>query len=347
MESAKRLDFIEIPAVDGRNGACYAMPCGFPRGRTCLSLALRSELKLRLSLAADPADIAEPLISMRAKSSAVKVAYADGGSQGIVGFLIQPFYNALQYRELIRVVLGRELHQRFRASYFGWIWSVATPLLMLFVFVTVFSNTFKVESGPEMSFALSMFIGLLFFNLFAELVTRAPLLLSEHAHFIKKSIFPSEILAWTSLLRSLTYAGIGFVIFLIFELYIRGSIPLSALLFPLILIPLFLLLLGMVWLLSALGAFTRDIAFMIASIMPVVIFATPVFYTTLNAPLPERLLSYINPLAPFIEMGREVMLLGRMPDLVSYGVAWVIALFFFYAGYAFFMRFRSVVVDVI
>lgn len=284
---------------------------------------------------------------MRAKSSVVRIAHANGDRQGIVQFLARPFYNALQYRELIRVVLGRELHQRFRASYFGWFWSAATPLLMLLVFVTVFSNTLKVESGPHMSFALSIFIGILFFNLFAELVTRAPLLLSEHAHFIKKSIFPSEILAWTSMMRSLCYAGIGFVIFLVFELYIRGSIPVTALLLPFILLPLFLLLLGLVWLLSALGAFTRDISFMIASVMPVAIFATPVFYTSIDAPLFERLLSYINPLAPFIEMSREILLLGRMPDLLSYGIGWGVALFFFYAGYSFFMRFRSVVVDVI
>ncbi|SRR5579885_65223 len=284
---------------------------------------------------------------MKTKSSVLDVAYRSGHEKGLVRFLARPFYNALQYRELIRVVLGRELHQRFRASYFGWVWAAATPLLMLLVFVAVFSNTLKVESGSDMNFALSTFIGILFFNLFAELVTRAPLLLSEHAHFIKKSIFPSEILAWTSMMRSLAYAGIGFVIFLAFELYIRGGIPPTALLFPFILLPLFLLLLGIVWLLSALGAFTRDISFMIASVMPVVIFATPVFYTSLDAPLSGRLIAYINPLAPFIEMAREVLLLGRLPDLLSYSIAWGVSIFFFYAGYAFFMRFRSVVVDVI
>jgi lipopolysaccharide transport system permease protein len=128
---------------------------------------------------------------MQTKSGAVKVAYRSGRDRGLAHFLIQPFYNALQYRELIRVVLGRELHQRFRASYFGWFWSAATPLLMLLVFVTVFSRTLKIESAVDINFALSTFIGVLFFNLFAELVTRAPLLLSEHAHFIKKSIFPS------------------------------------------------------------------------------------------------------------------------------------------------------------
>lgn len=284
---------------------------------------------------------------MKTKPSAVNVAYRSDQAKGLVHFLIAPFYNALQYRELIRVVLGRELYQRFRASYFGWIWAAATPLLMLGVFMAVFSNTLKVESGVEMNFALSTFLGLLFFNLFAELVTRAPLLLTEHANFIKKSIFPSEILAWTSMLRSLTYAGIGFVIFLAFELYMNRGIPLTALLLPAILLPLFLFLLGIVWLLAALGAFTRDISFMMSTVMPVLIFATPVFYTTIDSPLTFRLLSYINPLAPFIEMGREVLLLGRLPDLISYSIAWAISLVFFYGGYSFFMRFRGVAVDVI
>lgn len=284
---------------------------------------------------------------MRNKSRAVHVAHRSNAGVGFVRFLILPFYNALQYRELIRVVLGRELHQRFRASYFGWVWAAATPLLMLLVFTTIFSNTLKVENDVDINFALSMFIGLLFFNLFAELLTRAPLLLSEHASFIKKSIFPSEILAWTSMMRSLTYAGIGFVFFLGFEIYIMGGIPLTALLLPAILVPFFLLLLGLVWLLSALGAFTRDISFMMSTIMPVLIFATPVFYTSIGASLTVRLLSYINPVAPFIEMAREVMLLGRLPDMLSYAVGWTLALCIFYAGYSFFMRFRSVAVDVI
>jgi lipopolysaccharide transport system permease protein len=274
-------------------------------------------------------------------------AYRRGSGRGLVYFLTVPFYNALQYRELIRVVLGRELYQRFRASYFGWIWAVATPLLMLLVFTAVSTNILKIGGDTEINFALSMFIGLLYFNLFAELLNRAPLLLSEHVNFIKKSIFPSEILAWTSMLRSLTYAGIGFVVYLAFQLYIVGIIPLTALLLPFILLPLFLFLLGMVWFFSALGAFTRDISFMVAAVMPIFIFVTPVFYSVIGQPLEVQLTTYINPLAPYVEMTREILLLGRLPDLMTFLIAWGVAVVVFYGGYSFFMRFRSVAVDVI
>lgn len=285
--------------------------------------------------------------SIKTKTSAKAAAFQRGREGGLVHFLIVPFYNALQYRELIRVVLGRELYERFRASYFGWIWAVVTPLLMLFVYVAVFSNMLKIESGPQINYALSIFLGLLYFNLFAELLTRAPMLLSEHANFIKKSIFPSEILAWTSTLRSLTYAGIGFVVYLVSQLYIVGFIPLTALLLPFILIPLFLLLLGLVWFFSALGAFTRDISFMVAAVMPIFIFITPVFYSVIGQPLEMRLTVYINPLAPYVEMTREILLLGRPPDLMTFLIAWGVAVVVFYGGYSFFMRFRSVAVDVI
>lgn len=286
-------------------------------------------------------------VSVKTKTGAKAAAFQRGREGGLVHFLIVPFYNALQYRELIRVVLGRELYQRFRASYFGWVWAVATPLLMLLVFTAVSTNILKIGSDTEISFALSMFIGLLYFNLFAELLNRAPLLLSEHVNLIKKSIFPSEILAWTSMLRSLTYAGIGFVVYLAFQLYIVGTIPLTALLLPFILLPLFLFLLGMVWFFSALGAFTRDISFMVAAVMPIFIFVTPVFYSVIGQPLNVKLTAYINPLAPYVEMTREILLLGRLPDLMTFLIAWGVAVVIFYGGYSFFMRFRSVAVDVI
>lgn len=284
---------------------------------------------------------------MKFNPMGTNIAYRQSGEVGFIRFLIAPFYNAWQYRELIRVILGRELTQRFRHSYFGWIWAAVTPLVMLAVYVLVFTNTLKIESGATLNFALSTFIALIVFNLFAELITRAPLLLSEHANFIKKSIFPSEVLAWTSMFRSLTYAGIALIVFLIFEIFMIGGVPWSGLLLPVILLPLCLFLLGSTWLLSALGAFTRDISFMMSTIVPVLIFVTPVFYTTLDSSLSVRLLTYINPLSPYVEMAREILLLGRLPDPLSYLVAWVLSLCIFYGGYSFFMRFRSVVVDVI
>ena len=108
--------------------------------------------------------------------------------------------------------------------------------------------------GDTSSYALSTFVGLIVFGLFAELCSRAPLLMHEHAWFLKTSIFPSETLAWTAVLRALSYAGISFLVLLVFELALNGIPPLSILLLPFIVAPLVMFLLGLVWFLAAIGA---------------------------------------------------------------------------------------------
>jgi lipopolysaccharide transport system permease protein len=264
--------------------------------------------------------------------------------------LLVPFLKAWQYRELIRAILWRELTQRFRDSYFSWGWAIAAPLVMLGVYTVVFTQTLKISDSTSVGvaqFSLVMFVGLLVFNLATELVYRAPTLLHEHVHYIKKSIFPSEALVWIALLRALVYAGIGFGVFLVFKLLLTGSIPATTLLLPLLLVPFCLMLLGVTWFLSALGAFTRDVSHLMITIVPVLIFVTPVFYTTADLTPTARLLAYLNPTTPYIEMARQVLLAGTLPDPITYLATAAVSLCIFYGGYLFFERYRSVIVDVI
>jgi lipopolysaccharide transport system permease protein len=264
--------------------------------------------------------------------------------------LVLPFAKAWQYRELIRAILWRELAQRFRDSYFSWGWAIAAPLVMLGAYSVIFTSTLKISeaaAGGVMHYSLVMFVGLLVFNLAAELVHRAPTLLHEHVHYIKKSIFPSETLVWIALLRALVYAGIGFVVFLIFKLAMTRTIPLTTLLLPLWLVPFCLMMLGMTWFLAALGAFTRDVSHLMITIVPVLIFATPVFYTVADLAPTARFIAFLNPTTPYIEMAREILLIGTVPGPLMYFATVAVSLCIFYGGYLFFDRYRSVVVDVI
>jgi homopolymeric O-antigen transport system permease protein len=271
-----------------------------------------------------------------------------GGRTGPI--LLVPFVKAWQYRELIRAILWRELTQRFRDSYFSWGWAIAAPLVMLGAYTVVFTSTLKISdsaSAGVVQFSLVMFVGLLVFNLAAELVYRAPTLLHEHVHYIKKSIFPSETLVWIALLRALVYAGISFAVFLVFKLVLTGSIPLTTVLLPLLIVPFCLMMLGVAWFLAALGAFTRDVSHLMITIVPVLIFATPVFYTTADLTPTARLIAYLNPTTSYIEMAREILLAGTLPDPIIYFATFAVSLGIFYGGYLFFDRYRSVVVDVI
>ena len=265
--------------------------------------------------------------------------------------LFVPLARAWHFRELIRAVVRRELAARFRGSILGWLWAIFGPLVMLSAYTIIFSNAVglpkSAKAGGIGSYALSIFAGLIVFNLFSELAYRSPGLLHEHVTFIKKSIFPSETLAWTASIRALTYAGISFSVLLVFILVRLHGVPLTALLVPFIVAPFVLFLLGASWFLMALGSFTRDVAHLMISIVPVMMFATPIFYSIDDVPARLRPIVHLNVVADYIEMLRDALIHGRAPNPYLYLGTLVVSLFVFRFGYRFFMRYKSIFVDVI
>jgi lipopolysaccharide transport system permease protein len=112
-------------------------------------------------------------------------------------------------------------------------------------------------------------------------------------------------------------------------------------------VPLCLILLGIVWILSTIGALTSDLNHLIISIIPVAMFATPVFYEAANIPESWRWLLYLNPLTGIIEMMRGVILRGEWPAPLSYTASLAASLVLFYAGRTLFMRKKTILVDII
>ena len=265
--------------------------------------------------------------------------------------LTLPIERAWQFQDLIRAVVRRELAARFRGSILGWLWAVFGPLVMLSAYTIIFSNAVGVpasaKGGGVKTYALSIFTGLIVFNLFSEIAYRSPGLLQEHVNFIKKSIFPSETLAWTATIRALVYAAISFAVLLVFEIFVTGGLPWTTLVMPLVVVPMVLFLLGISWFLMALGSFTRDVAHLMISIVPVMMFATPIFYSITDVPPKLQLYVHFNLIGNYVEMIRDLLLLGRPPDLLLYAGTVIVSLLIFRFGYRFFMRYRSIFVDVI
>lgn len=275
----------------------------------------------------------------------------NGPTPNFLERLGEPFVSAYRHRELVRVIVWRELAQRFRGSAVGWVWAIMTPLVMLSAYTVIFSGPVRISSTPDQDgvavYALSIFAALLIFNLFTELANRAPTLLHENAWFIKKTIFPSDVLAVIALVRALVYAGISLLLFLTFKLILSGSVPITVLLLPFVVVPFGLFLLGITWMLSALGALTRDVFHLVASFMPVLIFASPVFYSVAELPVQTRVWAYFNPLAGYIEMMRDILLRGTVPDPLVFAASVGLSLLVFWWGHAIFRRYRSILIDVI
>ncbi len=249
-------------------------------------------------------------------------------------------------------MLRRELADRFRGSAFGWVWAVVGPLITLAIYTVTLTKAMQLPvataHGNTSSYALSTFVGLIVFGLFAELCSRAPMLMHEHAWFLKTSIFPSETLAWTAVLRALSYAGISFLVLLVFELALNGMPPLSILLLPFIVAPLVMFLLGMVWFLAAIGAFTRDMSYLMITFIPLAMFATPVFFRRQRT-FPTRYACSPTPTRSVtaIEMMRAVVLDEVLPPTLAYCGFLVVSVAVCRGGYAVFERYKGILIDVI
>ncbi|WP_348626706.1 ABC transporter permease [Methylocella silvestris] len=248
-------------------------------------------------------------------------------------------------------MVRRELAVRFRGSILGWLWAVFGPLVMLSAYTIIFSSAVGVPASAKNvgvgGYALSIFTGLIIFNLFSEIAYRSPGMLHEQAALIKKSIFPSETLAWTATIRGSVYALISVAVLILFKIGASFSLPWTILLTPLVAIPFFLSLLGISWFLMALGSFTRDVAHLMISIVPVFMFATPIFYSIDDVPPHLRLYVHLNPIGNNVEMMRDLLLFGRLPDALLYFGTVAGSLLVFYFGYRFFMQYKAVFVDVI
>lgn len=265
-------------------------------------------------------------------------------------------HNAHSLRQKLRLTFSlsqREILGRYRGSALGLFWSIATPLMMLGVYTFVFGTVFKSRwsgLGSEASagqFSVILFSGLIIFQLLSETITRAPTLILANANYVKKVIFPLEVLVPVSIGTSLFHSLISLLMLLPFIYLTFGSIPITALLLPVTLVPVLLMLAGIGWFLASIGVFVRDIGQFIGTIVTALLFLAPIFFP-LTA-LPDWLQPWLslNPLTVPVEQTREVLIFGRLPDFEALGIYTAIAFVILLAGYGWFQKTRKGFADVL
>ncbi|MDY0189360.1 MAG: ABC transporter permease [Desulfuromonas sp.] len=256
-----------------------------------------------------------------------------------------------KHRQLITTLVKREISSRYRGSILGPIWSVLNPVFMLAVYTFVFSVVFQarwstVEESRAM-FALVLFAGLLIFNFFADCVTRAPTLIVENANYVKKVIFPLEILPWVSLGTAFFNAFISFLVWVLFSISFVGVPPITIFLFPLILIPLILFIMGLSWLLASLGVYLRDITQFVSIVTMTLMFLTPIFYPLQAIPTKYHFFILSNPLAFIVEQARAVMIFGKPLNWSGYLMLTCSVFLFAWSSFAWFQKTRKGFADVL
>ena len=256
-----------------------------------------------------------------------------------------------RHRDLISASAKREVLGRYRGSIMGLLWPIVIPIFMLAIYTFVFSVVFKARwgegGGSKTEFALMLFAGLIVFNLFAECITRAPGLILANVNYVKKVVFPLEILPVVGLLSALFHCGISLAVWLLAYVVLFGIPHITALYLPLIVLPYMMFIMGLSWGLASLGVYLRDVGQVVSILTTVLMFLSPIFYPITALPENYRQFLYLNPLTTVIEQVRSVLYLGSPPNFHMLAVYWVAAFMIAWLGFAWFQKTRKGFADVL
>jgi lipopolysaccharide transport system permease protein len=260
--------------------------------------------------------------------------------------------NLWRHRQLIRQLTWRDITGRYRSSFLGVAWSFITPLVTLSLYTFVFGVVFKsrwpnTRTDNLAEYGLVLFAGLTAFSLFSECANRATGIITSSPNYVKKVVFPLEVLPVSVVGSALFHTGISVLLLIVAHQILTGGVAWTAIFLPLVFVPLVCMALGATWFLASAGVFFRDLSHTITLVMQVLVFMTPIFYPLEALPVPMQSMLRFNPLTPIVENTRRVTLQGRMPDWRSLGVSTICGVVAALLGYAWFIKTKRGFADVI
>lgn len=255
-------------------------------------------------------------------------------------------------RYLLRQLVKRNIEVRYKGTMVGLVWMIVTPLVMLAVYTFVFGVVFKARWGTELgeskaAFALIMFCGMSVFNVFAESVNGSVGIVTGNPNYVKKVVFPLELLPVSAVLSACFFGLVWIGILLLGIVIFLHKFFLAAVCLPLIFIPLILFSCGIAWFVASLGVFLRDLAHATGIILQVLYFMTPIFYSMEMVPEAFRPFLLFNPLTPILQSARKVLMYGQWPDWSELGIVTLLSVAVFQLGFFWFMKTKRGFADVL
>lgn len=256
-----------------------------------------------------------------------------------------------RHRTLVWQLAKRDVLGRYRGSSLGVLWSLAGPLLMLLVYVLAFGSIMRARwPGAEESnsaFALIIFTGLIVHGFFSECLIRSPQLVASNTSYVKKIIFPIEILPWSMVFSALFHVGANMLILIVFFAIINGYVPWTVIFTPVVLLPFAILMIGMSWIVSALSVYFRDLNQIVSPLATAMLFLSSAIVPLDSVPGSFRFLFEMNPLTFIIDQLRSIMLWSAPPDSIGLAIYTCLSLAVFLLGFSFFQTVRRGFADVL
>jgi lipopolysaccharide transport system permease protein len=231
-------------------------------------------------------------------------------------------------RQLILELARRDVVGRYRGSLMGLAWSFLNPLLMLAAYTFVFGAIFQARwpgrtlGQSKIEFALILFAGLIVHSIMADCLNRAPTVITGNVNYVKKVVFPLEVLPVVALLSAVFHAVVSTAVLVLAVWLVIGRVPVTAITFPVVLVPYLIGLAGAAWALASLGVFLRDVGQSVGVVVMLLMFLSPIFFPLSAVPSDFKSVVTLNPLTYFVEAARDSLLWGVWPDWR----AWLLAL---------------------
>tara|TARA_R110002111_G_scaffold262694_1_gene340163 strand:- start:95541 stop:96368 length:828 start_codon:yes stop_codon:yes gene_type:complete len=262
--------------------------------------------------------------------------------------MLQSFYI---HRRLIYQMAKREVIGRYKGSVLGLAWSFFNPLIMLVVYTFVFSVVFKARWGTgsdsKTEFALALFIGMIVHGLMAECVNKGPGLIVGNANYVKKVIFPLDVLPWIAMGATLFHTMISLLVWGLFFVVVNHSIHWTVIFLPVLFVPLILFTMGLTWFLASFGVYLRDVGQVTGVFTTILMFMAPVFYPLSNLPEKYHPILYANPLTFIIEQSRAVLMWGQLPHWEGLCILMILSSIVAWLGFVWFQKTRRGFADVL
>jgi lipopolysaccharide transport system permease protein len=254
-------------------------------------------------------------------------------------------------RSLVWELVKRTIATRYRGSLLGFAWALLLPLVMLGVYTLVFGYIFEARWGVavknKLSFSVILFSGLILFNFFSECLLSAPTLIINHSSYVKKVVFPLEILIWVSIFSSGFTFIASLLVLILFQLAAGMELHATILLFPLVVIPLALITAGLSWFVASLGVYLRDLNHIVGIAVTLFLFLSPIFYPISAVPESVQTILLLNPLTKAIEAFRDLIIWGRLPSLMTVVIYYLGSFLIAMLGFHWFMKTKKGFADVL
>ena len=261
-----------------------------------------------------------------------------------------PLTSLWRNRTLLRSMVKRDILTRYRGSMGDVLWTVLNPLLLMLTYFFVFGVVLRTRFGADQTgsgYVLYFLAGMLPWLAFSEAVGRAPYIILEHRNWVKKLVFPLEILPGIPVVSGIVTEVFAVILFVIALFGLRGHAPLTALWLPALVIPQILFTIGLAWFLAALAVYMRDLGQINGFLLTLWFFLTPICYPVASMPKWALPVLKKNPMFVLVQAYRDVLLDGHAPAALPLLKLWILALVVFFAGHAWFYKLRRTFADII